>query len=154
MKIGSPAPDFTLQDQNGTKHTLSEYRGQWVFLYFYPADDTPLCTTEACSIRDEWSEFSKKGVQVFGISPDDVESHHRFHQKYQLPFTLLADPTKKTMTAYEAWGEKNLYGRLVTGVRRSSVLINPEGNIAAWYPRVQVKKHVSKVLKDLAALGV
>lgn len=151
MQIGSPAPNFTLSDQNGQTHTLGQYRGKWVFLYFYPEDDTPLCTTEACSVRDNWAEFDRYGVQVFGISPDTVESHAQFQTKFDLPFTLLADPDKKVLTAYEAWGEKNLYGHLVTGVKRSSVLIDPQGNIAFWYPRVQVKKHIAKVLADLAS---
>lgn len=150
MQVGSLAPDFTLIDQNGHAHVLSNYRGQWVFLYFYPQDDTPLCTTEACSVRDNWAAFERQGVKVFGISPDSVESHALFQNKYHLPFTLLADPDKTVMTQYEAWGEKNLYGRLVTGVRRSSVLIDPTGHIAFWYPRVHVKKHVAKVLSDLA----
>ncbi len=152
MQLGSLAPHFSLKDQNGKTHTLEQYRGQWVFLYFYPEDDTPGCTTEACSIRDNWAAFTKLGAQVFGVSPDTVDSHQNFQKKYELPFLLLADPDKKVLTAYKAWGEKNLYGKIVTGVKRSSVLIDPEGKIAVWYKRVLVKTHVAKVLEDLQKL--
>lgn len=152
MEIGSLAPNFSLKDQNGKTHTLEQYLGHWVFLFFYPQDDTPLCTTEACSVRDNWNEFKKLNVQVFGVSPDDEKSHTKFQEKFELPFLLLADPEKKALTKYEAWGEKNMYGKIVTGVKRSSVLINPEGKIAVWYKRVLVKSHIAKVLEDVRSL--
>lgn len=146
------APDFSLPDQNGKEHTLHEYAGSWVVLYFYPKDDTPGCTTQACDIRDSWAAFSQKGIVVLGISPDTVESHQQFVEKHGLPFTLLADPEKKVLELYEAWQEKISFGKLFFGVQRSTVLIDPEGKIAKVYKRVDPKTHAQKVLKDLDIL--
>jgi thioredoxin-dependent peroxiredoxin len=149
IEVGEPAPDFTLPDQAGEDITLSDLRGQQVLLYFYPADDTPGCTTQACDIRDRWSAFGDRGVTVLGISPDTVESHQRFRDKYDLPHTLLADPDHDVMEAYDAWGEKNLYGKTTVGAIRSSVLVDPDGTVVKHWRRVGAKKHAEQVLAYL-----
>lgn len=147
-----PAPTFSLQDQAGTTHKLEDYQGSWVVLYFYPKDDTPGCTTQACDIRDQWSTFKQKGITVLGVSPDTVESHAKFAEKYDLPFTILADPDKEVAKKYGAWQEKKMFGKIGFGIQRSTVLIDPEGRVAKVYKRVQAKKHADKVLKDLSEL--
>ena len=137
--IGQQAPAFALKDQEGREHTLSDYRGAWVLLYFYPQDDTPGCTLEACTIRDEFPQFQKIQARVLGVSADSVESHKKFAEKYHLPFTLLADEEKKAVEAY--------------GVRgRTSFLINPEGTIVKVYENVKPEGHAAEVLKDLHEL--
>lgn len=146
------APDFTLSDQFGKAHSLRDYRGSWVVLYFYPEDDTPGCTTQACDIRDSWAVFKKKEVVVLGISPDSVESHHQFAKKYELPFTLLADPDKKVIELYETWQEKISLTRVFFGVERSTVIIDPEGKIAKVYKKVNADTHAQLILKDLEKL--
>jgi peroxiredoxin Q/BCP len=152
MQPGELAPDFSLPDQDGTIHTLSSYRGKWVLLYFYPQDDTPGCTAEACGIRDEWEKFQKQDVVVLGVSPDAVASHKAFQEKYKLPFTLLADPDKTVLTPYDAWGERNNFGKITQGVKRSSVLINPEGKIIKHYAQVTPESHAKIVLSNLHIL--
>lgn len=144
LTINIPAPDFTLSDQSGQSHQLSKYRGHWVLLYFYPKDDTPGCTAEACAIRDAWADFKKAGIEVFGISHDKVATHADFASKYQLPFTLLADTDKSVITAYEAKA-----GFLT---RRVSYLINPEGIIAKLYTKVEPSEHAQQILADYYAL--
>ena len=134
-KTGDAAPDFTLPDQTGKTHTLSDYRGKWVLVYFYPKDDTPGCTKEACAIRDNFPDFEKLDIQVFGISVDSVESHVKFVQKYELPFTLLADEEKEVVTRYGMWGKKKFMGREYMGTSRASFLIDPEGKIVAALER-------------------
>lgn len=153
MKIaeGMHAPDFSLPDQNGKLHRLSESRGKWVLLYFYPKDDTPGCTKEACAIRDSFPDFEKIHARVFGISVDSEESHAKFAEKYKLPFFLLADKEKKAMNAYGAWGKKKFMGREYMGTRRISFLIDPSGKIAKVYEKVRPEIHADEVLKDLAA---
>ena len=152
--IGTKAPDFTLADQDGIEHTLSDYQGQWVFLYFYPKDDTPGCTKEACGIRDNWSKFEKMNIQVFGVSTDPVKSHTKFAEKYELPFTLLADEEKDLVEAYGVWGLKKFMGREFMGTKRTSFLINPEGNIAKVYEKIKPAEHAQQVLDDLKELMV
>ncbi len=132
----TPAPAFTLPDQDGRLISLSDFRGSHVVVFFYPADDTPVCTKEACSLRDGYAEVTAKNTVLLGISPDDGTSHQKFRAKYNLPFALLSDPDKKVLTAWGAWGEKNMYGKKVTGVLRSTVVIGPDG---------LVKKHIKKV---------
>lgn len=152
VEPGDKAPLFTLKDQDGNDVALEDLRGTPVVLYFYPADDTPGCTTQACDIRDRWQEFQEAGAAVLGVSPDDVASHDAFRHKYDLPHTLLADPDRKVTEQYGAWGEKNLYGNKFMGVIRSSVLIGPDGTVVKVWKRAQAKKHAEQVLKALADL--
>jgi thioredoxin-dependent peroxiredoxin len=146
------APDFTLPDQDGVEHALSEYRGQWVLLYFYPKDDTPGCTKEACSIRDAFPNFTKLNIKVLGVSADSPESHKKFAEKYQLPFTLLSDAHKKVVAHYGVWGEKHFMGREHEGIIRSSFLIDPTGTIEKIYTDVKPENHAEEVLRDLKHL--
>ncbi len=146
------APNFTLPDQVGQVHKLSDQRGQWVLLYFYPKDDTPGCTTEACSLRDHLPRFKKMKAVVFGISADSVRSHAKFAEKYQLPFTLLADEDKEVVKAYGVWAKKKFMGREYIGILRTSFLIDPKGKIAKIYEKVKPETHAEEVLKDLETL--
>jgi peroxiredoxin Q/BCP len=146
------APSFTLPDQTGTDRSLSDYAGQWLIVYFYPKDDTPGCTTEACSFRDEYDYLKEKGLNVVGISKDDVKSHAKFADKYKLKFPLLADPEHKTIEAYGSWGLKKFMGREYTGTMRNTYLINPAGEIVKEYLGVTPKEHVGQILKDFAEL--
>jgi thioredoxin-dependent peroxiredoxin len=151
LKPGDKAPDFTLRDATGRAVSLGDFAGKQVILYFYPRDDTPGCTKEACGFRDQWEELGRSGAVLLGISADDAESHRRFATKYRLPFTLLSDPDHEVMRAYGAYGEKMLYGRKVTGVIRSTVWIGPDGRVRRHWARVaNAAKHPAQVL---AALG-
>ncbi|MFP4234429.1 MAG: thioredoxin-dependent thiol peroxidase [Nitriliruptoraceae bacterium] len=152
LEPGVPAPDFTLPDQDGSPVSLSGLRGAPVLVYFYPRDDTSGCTTQACGIRDQWAEFEEAGAVVLGISPDPVDSHARFAAKHDLPHRLLADPERVAIDAYGAWGTRKMYGREYEGVIRSSVLVDPEGTVAAVWPKVQPKAHADKVLSAIRAL--
>ncbi len=154
LEVGQDAPDFTLPDQDGDPCELSSLRGRPVVVYFYPKDDTPGCTTQACAIRDQWAAFEKAGAVVLGISPDDVASHARFAVKYDLPHRLLADTERSVITAYGAWGPKTRYGRTYDGVLRSTVLVAPDGTVAAVWPNVQPKQHADQVLSAIEALAV
>jgi peroxiredoxin Q/BCP len=145
-ELGKPAPDFMLQDQNGKDHTLSEWQGQWVLLYFYPKDDTPGCTVEACTFRDGFEDFEKIKAKVVGVSMDDVKSHKAFADKHNLPFTLLADPEGK---ATQLYGVKK---PLINMAQRQSFLIDPEGKLIKIYEDVKPADHPAEVLKDLEAL--
>jgi peroxiredoxin Q/BCP len=150
VEEGKKAPAFTLPDEKGEKHALRDYAGKDVILYFYPKDDTPGCTKEACGFRDSWKELKKKGVVVLGVSPDGAESHKKFIAKYKLPFTLLSDPDKKVMTKYAAWGEKMMYGKKTTGVIRSTVWIGGDGKIKKHWKRVaKAADHPDKVMEAL-----
>lgn len=142
------APDFSLPDQNGKMHTLGQYRGKWVILYFYPKDDTPGCTKEACSFRDSIAEFTRRGVTILGVSKDSVASHKKFAEKYHLNFTLLSDESLATIKAYNAWGEKKFMGRVFDGVLRTTYLINPSGEIKKVYEKVNPLVHSGEILKD------
>ena len=152
MEVGTLAPDFALPDQEGRTHRLSDYRGRWVVLYFYPKDDTPGCTKEACGFRDQMGSLKALDAVVLGVSADDVESHKRFAEKYGLNFPLLADPERQVIGAYGAWGKKNLYGKEGEGVRRQTFLIDPEGRIAKVWRKVSPEGHALEVAEALKAL--
>jgi peroxiredoxin Q/BCP len=148
---GSPAPDFTLKSDSGTAVTLSELRGKPVVLYFYPKDDTPGCTTQACAIRDAWGEFEQAGAVVLGVSPDGEASHAKFKSKYDLPFTLLADTDHALADAYDVWVEKHYDGKTYMGVERSTFVIDAEGKLAKIFRRVKPAEHADQVLDALRA---
>jgi len=147
LEIGEVAPDFRLRDQDGVERTLGELNDRPLLLAFYPADGTPGCTTQACDIRDRWDEFEALGVRVVGVSPDDVDTHRAFASENRLPHTLLADPDHTVLEAYDAWGEKVLYGRTSVGVIRSSVLIGRDGRILKHWRRAQARSHAERALK-------
>lgn len=151
--VGERAPEFSLSDQDGTMHTLGEYKGSWVLLYFYPKDDTTGCTKEACTLRDEFPNFGALRAVVLGVSIDSVESHKKFAQKYSLPFTLLADEDRQLVEAYGVWGKKRMMGREYMGTRRTSFLIDPRGAIAKIYEGVKPAVHAQEVLRDLEELA-
>lgn len=146
------ATDFQLPDQNNKLHSLSDYQGKWVVLYFYPEDDTPGCTKEACSFRDNFERLQKLGVVVLGVSPDPVSSHKKFAQKYHLNFSLLADPNKEVINLYKAWGKKKFMGREYEGILRTTHLINPQGGIVKVYEKVDPLNHADLILSDLKNL--
>ncbi|MCS7067377.1 MAG: thioredoxin-dependent thiol peroxidase [Meiothermus sp.] len=150
--VGDPAPNFSLPDQEGNTHTLSNYRGRWVVLYFYPKDDTPGCTKEACNFRDEKGRLEELGAVVFGVSADPVESHRKFHGKYGLNFPLLSDPDQKTIRAYGAWGLKRFMGKEYEGVLRQTFLIDPEGRVAKIWETVRPDEHALEVADALVEL--
>ncbi len=149
LKIGDKAPGFNLPDQNGKDHAIQDYLGKWVLIYFYPKDDTPGCTKEACSIRDNFPHLSKLKTIVLGISVDTTKSHAKFAGKYSLPFTLLADNQKEIVAKYGVWALKNFLGREYYGTKRTSFLINPKGRIAKIYQNVKPLVHAQQVLEDL-----
>jgi thioredoxin-dependent peroxiredoxin len=146
---GISAPDFILLDDSGATRRLSDYRGQNVVLYFYPKDDTPGCTTEACNFRDDYSGFVTSGVTILGVSPDSPKSHARFKQKYQLPFPLLADEQHAICEAYGVWGQKKFMGREYMGVLRTTFLISPDGKIKKVFADVKPSEHSAEVLAAL-----
>jgi thioredoxin-dependent peroxiredoxin len=148
------APDFSLLDQHQDTQTLHAYRGKWVLLYFYPKDDTPGCTKEACAIAEVFSEFKELGITVFGVSKDSPQSHHAFALKYHLPFILLSDPEGVVIEAYGAWQEKSMFGKKYMGIQRMSYLLNPEGLIEKIYPDVDPATHALEILKDVRALSL
>lgn len=150
--VGSPAPSFTLASDSGEEVTLSDLKGSPVVLYFYPRDDTPGCTREACSFRDASTELQRLGAVVLGVSTDDVTSHAKFRDKYQLNFPLLADPDHHVAEQYGAWREKNMYGKKSMGIQRSTFLIDADGNIAQLWKRVKVDGHDQQVLDALRTL--
>lgn len=156
LEEGSKAPAFTLTADDGTKVKLADYKGKPVVLYFYPKDDTPGCTREACAFRDRQAELQKLGAVVLGVSPDDTASHAKFKQKYQLNFPLLADPDHQVAEKFGAWREKNMYGKKTYGIVRSTFLIGPDGVIQKVWKNVKVDGHdeaVLSALKELAAGG-
>jgi peroxiredoxin Q/BCP len=146
---GAPAPDFTLESDSGEQVTLSSFRGRPVVLYFYPRDNTPGCTAEACSFRDDYDAYQERGTVILGVSPDTVASHVRFKDKHALPFTLLADPDHKVAEQYGAWGEKVLYGKKSVGLIRSTFVIDREGKVARAISPVRVQGHSDEVLAAL-----
>jgi len=150
IEEGKKAPAFTLKDAQGRKHALRDYAGKDVVLYFYPRDDTPGCTKEACGFRDLWKDLKKRGVVVLGVSPDGEASHAKFAAKYELPFPLLSDPDKKVMEKYGAFGEKMMYGKKTQGVIRSTVWIGPDGKVRKHWKRVaKAADHPARVLEAL-----
>jgi len=146
------APEFTLLDENEIQHTLSEYRGKPVVLYFYPKDDTPGCTKEACGFRDDYSAYEETSVVILGVSPDTPKSHLKFKNKYDLPFTLLADSDHKVCDLYEVWGRKKFMGREYDGVFRTTFLIDPQGNIINVFENVKPANHSEQILAALAKI--
>jgi peroxiredoxin Q/BCP len=151
LAAGATAPAFTLSDQDGEPVSLSDYAGRQVVLYFYPADNTPGCTKEACQFNDLLDDFADAGVDVLGISPDGAASHRKFRERYGLSVRLLSDPEHTAMEAYGAWGEKTLYGKKSTGVIRSTFVVDPSGAITrAWY-NVRADGHAAKVLEEISS---
>ena len=146
LQPGDKAPAFTATDQNGDKIALSDYKGKKVVLFFYPKDNTPTCTNEACNIRDNYAQLKKKGIAVLGVSIDDEKSHKKFEQKHQLPFTLVADPDKKIVEAYGVWGLKKFMGREFMGTHRTTFLINEKGIIEHIIEKVVSKDHTAQIL--------
>jgi peroxiredoxin Q/BCP len=149
---GKPAPEFTLEDDAGETVSLSDFRGKPVVLYFYPKDDTPGCTAQACGIRDAYGEFEQAGAVVLGVSPDRVSKHVKFKEKYDLPFTLLADPEHEVAERYGVWGEKKYMGRSYMGVSRTTFVIAPDGTVAEVMENVKPDSHADDVLASLAAI--
>jgi peroxiredoxin Q/BCP len=153
IKVGNKAPDFTLTNQDDQAVKLSGYKGRWVVLYFYPKDDTPGCTVEACEFTAGFPGFARLDAHVVGVSPDTPERHRRFIAKYKLKIELLSDPDHAALTKYGAWGEKNMYGKKTMGVIRSTVLIDPQGKVAHHWPKVSAKGHADEVRARLKALS-
>ena len=150
MKVGQKAPEFTVVDDSGKTVKLSDFKGKKVVLYFYPKDDTPGCTKEACSFRDGISELRKKGAFVLGVSADSAASHQKFKMKFDLNFPLLADTEKKIIEDYDVWKEKSLYGRKYMGIERTTYIIGKDGKISHIFPKVKVSEHYDEVIAALA----
>ena len=151
---GQPAPDFSGTTGEGQTISLQDFEGRWLLLYFYPRDNTPGCTKQACNLRDNFEQLQQEGIAVIGVSDDDAASHERFAEKYDLPFPLLADTERETMAAYGAYGEKNMYGRKSMGTKRTSFLIGPEGVVRKVFKRPKTGEHAEEVLSayhELAA---
>lgn len=147
---GIKAPLFTAKDQNGNTISLEGLKGKKVILYFYPKDDTPGCTAEACNLRDNYEELKNQGFEILGVSPDDEKSHNKFIEKYTLPFTLIPDPEKDILMKYEAWGEKNMYGNIKMGVLRKTYIIDEEGSIQKIIKKVDTKNHTEQILRMIS----
>ncbi len=152
LEVGEQAPAFDLADQDGQSHTLDGYRGRWLVVYFYPKDDTPGCTKEACGFRDGASELAALGAAVVGVSADDAGAHQKFAKKYDLNFPLLVDPDKAMLEAYGAWGEKQMYGKSYMGVSRITYVIDPDGEVAKAWPKVKAEGHADEVRAALTEL--
>lgn len=150
LKEGEKAPAFTGIDQDGNKISLNDFKGQKVALYFYPEDDTPTCTIQACNLRDNYALLKKKGFKLIGISPDEVKSHQKFREKFHLPFTLVADPEHRIIDKYGVWGKKNLYGREYMGLHRTTFVIDEKGVIAKIFLRPRNKAHAEEIVKSLS----
>ena len=150
LEVGTKAPDFTLPDQDGNMHFLSEYRGKKVILYFYPKDNTAGCTKQACGFAERYPQFTEKGAVVLGVSKDSVASHKKFEEKYGLPFTLLADPELAAIQAYDVWQEKKNYGKTYMGVVRTTYLIDEEGKIAKVFDKVKAADNPEQMLGELS----
>lgn len=147
LKEGLKAPAFTLPDSKGKKISLKDFNGKKVVVYFYPKDNTSGCTTEACSFRDEYPNFKKLKTVVLGVSADSIESHKKFSDKHELPFTLLSDTDKKVLEKYGVWKEKSMYGKKYMGIERTTVVIDEKGKVVKIFPKVKVKGHVEEVLE-------
>ena len=153
FESGDAAPDFCAEASNGHLIKLTDLKGKWVILYFYPKDDTPGCTKEACGFRYNFKRLTSHGALVFGCSRDDLKTHGKFISKYDLPFALLSDPDHKIAEAYGVWKEKNMYGKKIMGIERSTFLINPNGELYRIWKRVKVEGHVDEVMDELKAVG-
>jgi thioredoxin-dependent peroxiredoxin len=151
IEEGKPAPDFELQSDSGETVRLSDFRGRRVVLYFYPKDDTPGCTTEACEFRDAYDVYRDRGIEILGVSPDDVGSHQKFKSKYELPFTLLADPNHETAERYGVWGQRSFAGKQYMGINRSTFLIDENGKVVRAMLGIKPAGHAATVLDQLAA---
>ena len=149
LEVGTKAPDFTLLNQNGEEVSLKDYRGKKVILYFYPKDNTPGCTKQACGFAENYPHFQEKGAVVLGVSKDSVKSHKKFEEKYNLPFTILSDPQLEAIQAYDVWKEKNMYGKKVMGVVRTTYLINEEGIIEKAFGKVKAADNPLQMLNEL-----
>lgn len=152
LKPGEKAPIFNTPDQLGEYHELRDYKGGWLLLYFYPKDDTPGCTVEACSLRDNYAKLKRAGLQIVGVSVDSVKSHQKFVAKYDLPFTILADEKHEVVRAYGVWGKNKFMGHSYEGTARTSFLINPNGKIAKIYEDVDPRDHAEEILADIVEL--
>jgi len=152
LEANQTAPGFELYDHKGDPHRLKDYRGRYLLLYFYPKDDTPGCTTEACNFRDDYQTYQQAGVTILGVSPDSQDSHAKFKEKYDLPFTLLADPDHSVCEAYDVWGTKKMFGNEFEGVFRTTYLIGPEGMILETFENVKPDGHSAEVLERIAEL--
>lgn len=153
LQVGDNAPQYSLQDQSGKTHSSGELKGKTTLIYFYPKDETPGCTAQACALRDNFEELQAKSIDVIGVSKDDVKSHEKFATKHELPFDILADPDTKMIDAYGAWAEKSMYGRKFMGIVRSAVLVGPDMKILAVWPKIQPLKTVPAVLEFLKSQG-
>jgi peroxiredoxin Q/BCP len=147
LEVGDKAPNFSGLDQNGIKVSLKDYMGKKLVLYFYPEDDTPTCTVQACNLRDNFSALKANGFEIIGVSPDDVESHKKFKNKFQLPFTLVADPKHTIIDKYGVWGEKNLYGHKHMGIYRTTFVIDEKGVITKIFKKPRNKAHAEEIMK-------
>ena len=147
--LNEKALDFVLPDQDGIPVRLSDFLGNWVLLYFYPKDDTPGCSTEACTLRDAYEDYASSGVIILGVSTDSTASHKKFKGKYKLPFSLLSDANKEVVNQYGVWGEKNFMGKTYMGIKRTSFLINKQGIVVKVYEKVSPKDHAKEVLADI-----
>ncbi len=148
LKIGDKAPNFSYVAENGSEISLENFKGKKVILYFYPKDNTPGCTAEACNLRDNYDDLKSKGYEIVGVSPDSEKSHNRFAEKHALPFGLIPDTDKKLMNDYGVWGEKKMYGRTYDGVHRTTFIINEAGNIEEIFKKVKTKDHTNQILAD------
>lgn len=148
LKEGDKAPAFSGKDQNGNKVSLADYKGKKVVLYFYPEDDTPTCTIQACNLRDNYSLLKNEGFEIIGVSPDDEKSHKKFEEKFSLPFTLIADSSHKILEKYGVWGEKQMFGNHYMGVHRTTFVINEKGIISKIYLRPKNKAHAEEIIRD------
>ena len=153
LEVGMDAPNFTLLDEDEKEHTLSSYKGKAVVLYFYPKDDTPGCTKEACGFRDAYSEYEKLNSVIFGVSADDPKSHAKFIKKFDLPFTLLADTEKEVVNMYNVWGMKQMFGKEYEGIHRVTFIIDKEGKIAKIFENVRPDEHSEEVIEFLKSLN-
>ncbi|MBK6796391.1 MAG: thioredoxin-dependent thiol peroxidase [Acidobacteria bacterium] len=152
LKVGSKAPAFSLKNSAGGTVKLSDFKGRKIVLYFYPKDMTPGCTTEACNFRDDYSQLKKRGVEVIGVSADEVKSHEKFAAKYSLPFPLLSDPDHSMIEKYGAWGEKSMYGKKYMGIIRMTYIIDEEGKVAHVFPKVKTNTHSAEVIGVIDAM--
>jgi thioredoxin-dependent peroxiredoxin len=153
LSEGEKAPAFSGMDQHGNKYALKDLKGKKVVLYFYPEDDTPTCTVQACNLRDNYALLKEHGFEVVGVSPDDIKKHQKFESKYSLPFTLLADPEHKIIDAYGVWGEKNLYGRKYMGLHRTTFVIDEKGIIRKIFLKPRSKQHAEDIIKAWEKIG-
>ncbi|WP_462279637.1 thioredoxin-dependent thiol peroxidase [Salinivirga cyanobacteriivorans] len=149
LKAGDKAPDFQAKNQDGEPITLNDFKGKKLILYFYPKDNTPGCTAEACNLNDNYSELTDKGFEVVGVSPDNIESHQKFIAKYNLSFHLVADPEKEVINKYGVWGEKNMYGKKSMGLLRTTFVIDEDGIIQHVFKRVKTKDHTNQILEKV-----